>query len=72
MGGFLVPGRVVRRAVDLDQHEAGRVIGLLDHVEAGNAWLFEAVASILQRGGLESLDLVRFDVNMNVDATVIT
>ena len=56
MGRLLVLGRVGGGAVNFDQHEAGGVIPLVDHVEAGDAGLLYAVARVLQRCFLEDFD----------------
>jgi hypothetical protein len=61
MRGLLVTGDGFEAAINLDQQEASKVIGLLQHVEAGNAWLLHALARILEAGFLEGLDEFRFD-----------
>ena len=55
-GGFLV-------LVDLEQHEAGRFVALLQDVEPGDAGLEAAVARVLLGGGLER----RHGVGIHVD-----
>jgi hypothetical protein len=44
VGGGLVRGWRVGGSVDLDQHEARRVLGRLHDVEARDAWLLQALA----------------------------
>lgn len=67
MRGLLMPGRIIRCAVDLQQDKARRIILLLDEIKAGNAGLFQAAAGIFNGGCLECLDLIRFDMGKNMD-----
>ena len=69
VGGGLVGGRRVGRAVDLDQHEARRVLGRLHDVEARDARLAEAVLRVVDRRRAKRLDRVRLHagVDMNHD-----
>ena len=53
------------RAVSFDQDEAGRIIGLLDHVEARDPRLQDAVARVGNRGLVEGLDALRLDVHVD-------
>jgi hypothetical protein len=62
-----VLGRIVGRAIDLDQHEARGIIGLLDHVEAGDARLFDAVLRVLDGRSDEGFKMFRLDVDEYVD-----
>ena len=64
---FLVFGRRIRGAIDLNEHEPGRIIGLLHHVEAGNAGFLRALAGVLDAGLFERLDAIRLYVHMDVD-----
>ena len=67
MRGLLVFGGVVRGAVDLDEEEAGRVVGLLEEIEAGNTGLLNAGTGIGLTGLLELLQLVCFDMDEDMD-----
>jgi len=64
---FLVLGRVIRSAIDLDQYKTRRVILLLDNIKPGNTWFLDAVSSVFKRSGPEGLNLVRLDVRKNMD-----
>ena len=64
---FLVPGRVIRSAIDFHQYEACRIILLLDDVKSGNTWFFYAVASVFKCGGPEGLNLVGLNMDKNMD-----
>jgi hypothetical protein len=60
-----VSGRIVARAVDLDQHEPGRSIGLLDHIKASDAGFLNAVSGVLRRRLLKaSVDWVDMAENV--------
>jgi hypothetical protein len=64
----LIPSATVAVASPvLDQDEPGRVILLLDHVEACNTRFANAVARILERRGLEGLDRIRLDVDVDMN-----
>ena len=73
----VAPGGVVRRllvrdgrldgAVDLDEHEARRVVLLLDHVEPGDAGFADAVAGVRDGRGAKRLDRLRFHVDVHMD-----
>ena len=52
-------------AVDLDQREAGGVVGLLEEVEAGDAGLAGAVAGVVDGGRLEGRDGLGLDVDVD-------
>src|SRR5512135_771588 len=73
-GGYTIaPLDIVRRVlvmargfdgpIDLDQNEAGRIVLLLNHIETGDAGFMHTLTRIFQGGGLESLDLIRFDMD---------
>ena len=64
---FLVPGGVVRRAINLDQDKVCRIIRLLDHIKARDAWLLDAVASVFDRRLAKGLHTFRLDVRVNMD-----
>ena len=66
MGRRLVLGRGIRRAVDLDQNEAGGIVSTLNHVEARNAGFLNAVARVFDGSLLESLDGIGFDMDMDL------
>ena len=53
VGCFLMAGGICLFSVNFDQDEAGGVIQLLDHVEAGDSRLPHTVANVLPRGLLE-------------------
>jgi hypothetical protein len=67
VGCFFVPRRVIRGAVNLDEHESGRVILLPGNIESCDARLAEAVAGVLDSGGLEGLDIIGLYVYENVN-----
>ena len=67
VGGFLVPDSILYSSVDLDQHEAGWIVCLLDHVEASDAWLEHAVARVRDGSRAEGLYRLRFDVDKYVN-----
>lgn len=67
MRGRLVLGWRVRGPVNLDEHEARRVVLLLDDVEAGDAGFLDAVAGVVERGGLEGCDAISLHVDVDVD-----
>ena len=48
-----VRGPRLRRAIDLDENEACRIVVLAQDVEAGDAALAPAAGGVLARGGLE-------------------
>src|ERR1039458_4689519 len=54
-------------AINFDEHEARRIVGLLHDIEASDAQLQQAQAGVEQRGGFESLDAIRLHMDMNVD-----
>lgn len=66
VGRFFVAGRVVGRAIDLDEDKPGGIVLLLNDVKAGDAWLLDAVAGVFNSGSFEGIDLVGFDVDKNV------
>ena len=65
--GLLVARRIVGRAIDLDEHEAVGIVRLLYHIEPCNARLLHTAARILDGGGLERLDKLRFHMDKNMD-----
>ena len=67
MRGLLVMGGGLVAAINLDQQEAGGVIGLLHQVKPGNARLLHAVARILEAGFLKGVNEFRFDSRMHVN-----
>ena len=48
--GLFVPRGVLRGPVDLDQHKAGRIVGLLQHIEPRDPRLLHAISGVLDRG----------------------
>ena len=67
MRGLLVlRGRVVG-AIDLDEDEARRVIGLLYDIEPGNAGFLDAVARVFERSRLKGFHALRFHLNVDVN-----
>ena len=67
MRRLLVSGGRAGIAINLHQDESGRVIGLLNHIETGNARLADALAPVGGASFLERFDEFRFDMNMNMD-----
>ena len=65
MGGFLVRGLGLRRAVSLDQDEARGIIGVLHDIEARDTGFADAGAGIGKRRRLEDVDAVGFHLNMD-------
>jgi hypothetical protein len=47
--GFLVRGRGVVAAIDLDEHEARRIGAIFEHVEASDARYLDARARVGER-----------------------
>jgi hypothetical protein len=76
VGDAVSPSGVVRRFfvlcgrfgvfIDLYQDEAGRIVGLLNDVETSHAGLAQAGFGVRARGRDESVDVLCFDVNVNV------
>jgi hypothetical protein len=64
---FLVAISILSPSVDLDQHQAGRVILLLDHIETGYTCFPDTVAGILKRGLREGGHTIRLDMNKDVN-----
>ncbi len=64
---LLVSGRIVRRAVDLDQNKTGRIVLLLDDVEPSDPRLLDAVARVGDSRFLESLVQVGLVVYKNME-----
>ena len=64
---FLVRRRGVGVAIHLHEHEARRVILLLDDIEARHARLFQTFLRVGERGLFEGLKVFRFDMNVNVN-----
>jgi hypothetical protein len=56
-----------RCAIDLNQHEARRIVGLLSDIKAGNASFTNTGPCVRQRGGFETLNVFGLGVNVNVD-----
>jgi hypothetical protein len=54
-------------SINLDKEKFGRVVGLLKDIKFQNARLLPARVDVDKRGGLERLDGLRLDVNMNMD-----
>jgi len=66
VSGGLVRRRRVGRAVDLDQHEARRVLARLYDVEARDARLAEAVLRVVDRRRAECIDRVRLHAGVDM------
>lgn len=66
MFGFLVRGGSYSVAINFNQHEAGRIIGLLNDIESRDTGFLAAFGGVEDRGLLERLDTVRFHVDMNM------
>jgi hypothetical protein len=54
-----------KRAIDLDQDESRRVVALLEHVEARDPGLFEALLRVGSSRRFERRDGVRLQVNVD-------
>ena len=54
-------------AINFDEYKASRIVLLLNHIEAGDAGLFYALASVGQRDAFKILDALRLHVNVDVD-----
>jgi len=54
-------------AIDLDEHKAGRIISLLEDVEASHARFFHALPRVLQGGLLKRFNRFGSYVNMDVN-----
>ena len=67
MGRLLVRDGGLLRAVDLHQDEVGRVVVVLEDVEAGDARLLHAGGRVGEGGGFEGVDVGWIDVDVNVD-----
>ena len=67
MRGFPVRGGRQLVAIHLDQDKTAWVISLLDHIRPGDAGFPNAVAGIFNGCFAESLNELRFDVNMDMD-----
>lgn len=64
---FLVRGGGIGVTIDFHQHEARRVLGLLQDVEAQHTKFEPAAPRVELRRLPEGLDAFRFDMNMNVN-----
>jgi hypothetical protein len=67
-------GGGVRIAIDLDQDKSGRVVLLLEEIEAGDAGFFGAVLGVDGGGLPEGVDELGFDARLNdkdVHASII-
>lgn len=67
MRGFLVLGGRIVSPINLDQHEARRIILLLEDIEARDTRFAEAGFGVLKRGRFETFDTFRFHMDVNVD-----
>jgi len=67
MGGLLVPGGIIWRAVHFHKHKPGWIIGLLDHVKPGDSRFPHTIPRVFDGGGLEGLDLIGFHMNKNLN-----
>lgn len=67
MLGFLMCRCGVGISINLDQHETRRVVLLLDDIEARDAWFFQARTRVGERGLIEGVNALRFDMNMNMN-----
>ncbi len=67
MRRFLVRGGGGGLAIDLYEHEPGRIILLLGDLKPRHARFLQTGARICQRRLLEGLDAFWFDMNMNVN-----
>ena len=64
---FLVRRRGSGVAIRLHEYETRRVILLLDDIKACHARLFQTFTRVGERCLFESLNALRFDMNMNVN-----
>jgi len=67
VGGLLVRDGGLLRAVDFHQDEVGRVVIVLEDVEAGDARLLHAGGRVGDGGGFEGVDMGGVDVDVDVD-----
>ena len=67
MSGFLVAGRCLGIAIDLDQQEPGGIIGLLDDIEARDAGFLDTVLGVFDRGSPEGVGAFRFHFYLNMN-----
>jgi len=58
---------IFRRPVDLNQHEARRVIHLLYNVKTGDTGLFDALRGVLKRCSAKSLRRLRSNVHVDMN-----
>ena len=68
MRRLLVLGRRIFGPINLHQDEARRVVLLLRNIEACDARLAQTAARILERGSFESLDALRFYMDVHVNS----
>jgi len=62
-----VTGGGVGIAIGFEEEEAGRIVQLLEAIEAGDAWFASALPGVGDGGLLERLDTIRFDVDEDVN-----
>ena len=67
MRRFLVRRRRLGRAICLDQHEAGRIIRLLENVKTSDPWFLPAGLRVRDARTSKSLNEVRFHFHMHVN-----
>ena len=67
VGGFLVGRRSGRGAVDLDEDEAGRIVGLLQDIEPGDAGFADRQPGVFQTRSFEGFDRLGLHMNMNMN-----
>ena len=67
MRRFFMPGWIIASAIDLNQYKTRSVILLLDDLETGNPWFLHAAASVFERGGQKDFNLVRLNMDKNMD-----
>ena len=59
----------LRRSIDLDEHEARGIVGVLDHIEARHAGFLDALARILNRRRFECFDVPGLHLHVNMNDT---
>jgi peroxiredoxin len=67
MRGLLVGRGSGGVAIGFDQHEARRIVALLENIETRDAGFLETGACVRDGGGFEGFDLVRLHADMDMD-----
>ena len=70
MLSLFVSGSIRPAAVNLNENKSSRVVGLLNNIEANDTGLINAGFGVLNRSGLEGLDTIRFNLNVNGEEAI--